>query len=78
MIRNNPRIILNKIRWDNKFDIKKIIITYLHRGAYQNKKIIPGKDIKSIQKSFIETENSMIPYHRIQLIKYDDKIIFNR
>ena len=72
-IKNNPRLILNRIKWAKKFDLNKIIIFYLHRGALENTKIIYGKDIKLIGKSFIETFNSNIPYHRIIKIEYDNK-----
>jgi uncharacterized protein (UPF0248 family) len=81
MIKGKKNIIkdlLNQIKWTKKNDFNKIIIFYLHRGALNNTKIIYGKDIKLIGKSFIETINSSIPYHRILKIEYDDKIIFNR
>lgn len=77
-IRNNPRYILNEIKWTEKFDEKIIIIYYLHRGANNNTKIMNGIDIKKIGKSSIETENSHIPYHRILKIRYGDKILFDR
>lgn len=77
-IRNNPRIILNEVKWDKKYDINKLTITYLHRGAINNSKIIKGKNIKSLDKSFILTDKSMIPYHRIINIQYEKKIIFKR
>jgi uncharacterized protein (UPF0248 family) len=77
-IKKNPRMILNEIKWDNKFDLKKINIYYLHRGAFDDTKIIHGKDIKSIGRSFIEIDNAMIPYHRILKIDYDNKFIFKR
>jgi hypothetical protein len=64
-IKNNPRLILNQIKWTEKFDLKKIIIYYLHRGAPENTKSIYGKEIKLIGKSFIETYSAFIPYHRI-------------
>ena len=77
-IKNNPRLLLNQIKWVRKFDLEKIIIYYLHRGAPKNTKIITGKEIKLIGKSFVETHTSVIPYHRILKIEYDGKILFNR
>ncbi|MCJ2513772.1 MAG: DUF504 domain-containing protein [Candidatus Thermoplasmatota archaeon] len=77
-IKNNPRLILNQIKWTEKFDLKKIIIYYLHRGAPGNTKSIYGKEIKLIGKSFIETYSAFIPYHRILKIEYDRRIIFDR
>ncbi len=77
-IKNNPRLILNQIKWVKKFNLEKIIIYYLHRGAPKNTKIILGKEIKLIGKSFIETNTSAIPYHRILKIEYDGKVLFDR
>ena len=77
-IKNNPRLILNEIKWTEKFDIDKIIIYYLHRGAPKNTKKIYGKQIKIIGKSFIETNRKCIPYHRILKIKYNNRILFER
>jgi uncharacterized protein (UPF0248 family) len=77
-IKNNPRLILNQIKWNKKFELEKIIIIYLHRGAPNNTKVIYGEDIKLIGKSFIETYSASIPYHRILKIKYKEKTIFNR
>jgi len=77
-IKNNPRLILNEIKWTEQFDLEKIIIYYLHRGVVNNTKILSGTEIKLIGKSFIETNRSNIPFHRILKIKYDSKIIFDR
>ena len=77
-IKNNPRLILNEIKWSDKFDLEKIIIYFLNRGSPNNTKIIYGKNIKLITKSFIETNRIIIPYHRILKIQYDNKIIFDR
>ena len=77
-IKCNPKLILNEIKWTDKFDLNKIIIYYLHRGAPNNIKILNGNEIVIIGKSFIETNSSHIPFHRILKIKYGDKILFDR
>jgi uncharacterized protein (UPF0248 family) len=77
-IKYNPRLILNEIKWTDKFDITKIIVYYLHRGAPDDIKKLDGIDIKKIDKSFIITNNSYIPYHRILKIIYENKILFER
>lgn len=77
-IKYNPRTILNEIKWTDKFDLNKIIIYYLHRGAPDNIKILNGFEIVIIAKSFIETNSSQIPFHRILKIKYGNKILFDR
>ena len=78
IIKNNPRLILNEIKWRKKFDLNKVEIWYVHRGAPNDTKIISGEEIKSIGISFIETTTAMIPYHRIFKIIYNGKIIFKR
>jgi len=74
----NLRNILNELKWRKKFDLDKAEIWYVHRGAPNNTKIIYGNEILSIEKSFIETTTSMIPYHRIFKIIYKGEIIFKR
>jgi uncharacterized protein (UPF0248 family) len=74
----NPRDILNELKWKQGFDLGKAEIWYIHRGAPNDTKIISGKDISSLEKSFMRTTDAMIPYHRIFKIVYDQKTIFER
>jgi uncharacterized protein (UPF0248 family) len=74
----NPRDILNELKWKQGFDLGKAEIWYIHRGAPSDTKIISGKDISSLEKSFMRTTEAMIPYHRIFKIVYGQKIIFER
>jgi uncharacterized protein len=74
----NPRIVLNELKWKEEFDINFAEIWYVHRGAPNNIKIITGRDIINLEKSFMKTNTSMIPYHRIIRIVYKNKIIFER
>jgi uncharacterized protein (UPF0248 family) len=50
----------------------------VHRGAKNDTKIIKGSEIKEIERSFIELDEAMIPYHRIFKIVYEDKVIYYR
>ena len=75
-IKYNPRDKLNEIKWTK--DLKKAEIWYLHRGAPNNTKKISGENIINIGKSFFDTKNSSIPYHRIIKIVYENEIIFIR
>jgi uncharacterized protein (UPF0248 family) len=75
---NNPRTILNKIKWKKDTDLKMVKIWYLHRGAPNNERIINGDNIVDLKKSFIETKKAMIPYHRIKKIVYDKNVLFTR
>jgi len=74
----NPRDILNELKWKENCDLKLAEIWYVHRGAPNNTKIISGKDIVFLEKSFMQTTSAMIPYHRIFKIVYKNDIIFIR
>jgi uncharacterized protein (UPF0248 family) len=74
----NPKHILNKLKWHEKFDLSKAEIWYLHRGAPNNTKIIKGDEIVDLEKSFIKTETAMIPYHRVLKIIYEKEVFFER
>ena len=74
----NPRDVLNKIKRDKNYDFNFIQIWYVHRGVPNNTKIITGKDVLEIQKTFIKTVSAMIPMHRIFKIKYNEITIFER
>jgi uncharacterized protein (UPF0248 family) len=75
---NKIRDILNEFTWREKYNIDEIEIYYIHRGALNDTKLIKGNEIKSIQKTFIETNEAMIPHHRIFRIIYKNKILFER
>ena len=75
---SNPRDILNELKWKEKCDLKLAEVWYVHRGAPNDTKIISGIEIINLEKSFMETTTSMIPYHRIFKIVYKDEIIFQR
>ena len=61
-----------------KCNFKDAKIWYIHRGAPNDTKIISGKDVVNLEKSFMQTTTAMIPYHRIFKIIYENKIIFER
>ena len=74
----NPRDILNEMKWKKNLNLDLAEVWYVHRGAPNDTKIISGKEIVNLEKSFIQTTTSMIPYHRIYKIIYKDEIIFKR
>jgi uncharacterized protein (UPF0248 family) len=74
----NPKEILNKLKWNQEFNIDLAEIWYIHRGAPKDTIIISGREIIKLDKSFMETTNAMIPYHRIFKIVYNQKVIFQR
>ncbi len=70
--------LLNKLKWDEKYDFSKVRIYYISRGMVDDTDFITGNDIKSLGKLFIETERGYIPYHRIIKIEYEGKKIYER
>jgi len=74
----NIRDILNELKWRQDSDLEKAEIWYVHRGSENDTKIITGKEIILLEKSFMQTTTAMIPYHRIFKIIYEGKIIFKR
>ena len=73
-----PRTILNEIKWKEGCDIRKAEIWYVHRGALNDTRIIGGREILELGRSFFRTESASIPYHRIFKIEYDGEVVFNR
>jgi uncharacterized protein (UPF0248 family) len=74
----NPRDILNELKWKQDYDLDQAEIWYIHRGAPNDTKIISGKEIVKLEKSFMKTTTAMIPYHRVFKIIYEEKIVFKR
>jgi len=70
------RKLLNEIKWTKK--LEDVEIWYVHRGAQNNTKIISGKEITVLGRSFLETASATIPYHRITKILYEGKTVFDR
>ena len=77
-IKNSPKVILNELKWRQDSDLEKAEIWYVHRGTRNDTKIISGKEIVALGKSFMQTTTAMIPYHRIFMIIYADEFIFKR
>ena len=74
----NPKDILNELKWRKNFELEKAEIWYIHRGAPNDTKIISGKEVVKLGKSFMQTNTAMIPYHRVFKIIYDENIMFMR
>lgn len=74
--------ILNKLKWVG--GIKQSEIVILHRGAPEDRKIIPGKNVTEIKKSYFHYKEdgsgreTYIPLHRILEIRSGKNIIWKR
>ena len=70
------REILNKVKWDERFDFDKLEVVYLHRGAPNDLKRIYGREIVNIEKSFLSLKEAEIPYHSIVRILCGEEVLY--
>lgn len=82
-----PREILNKLIWTDNPDLLNVVIHYRHRGAPDDLKAIEGHQIVSIERSYFiigseihkdYDKRTSIPYHRIEKIQQNGKVIYDR
>ncbi|MCD4807469.1 MAG: RNA repair domain-containing protein [Methanococcoides sp.] len=72
-----PRDIFNELKWRDGMDISECSIEYIHRGVPGNTKTVSGEDIVGIGHLFFTLfPDTMIPYHRILLIKYKGEKVY--
>jgi hypothetical protein len=76
--------VLNRLRWDAAEKPENYMITYRHRGAPGDVKIIRASSIRKLGKSYFTiqevdgADETLIPFHRILEIRNttDDSIIW--
>ncbi len=73
-----PREILNRLKWTVGESLDDATIWYVHRGAPRDQMSISGSRIESLDKMFFETDEAVIPYHRILRIEYRGRVIFDK
>lgn len=77
-----PREALNKLKWHSKFNLEDSKITIIHRGAPRNVRVIDGKDILELGRSFMHVMSPEgkveIPYHRIIQIEVQGEIFWRK
>ena len=71
-----PRDVLNELRWREGLSLEEAIITYRHRGAPGDIRVISGKEIEALLRSFFRTAESTIPYHRIIKIEHRGSVLY--
>lgn len=62
--------LLNRMFWDKREDPRHYEVTFIHRGAPKNLKVINGSTITKVGKSWItysseDEGETVIPFHRI-------------
>jgi len=69
-------LLFNQIKWTG--DLAEAKVIYLHRGAPGNQRVLSGDSILAVRPWYLETESTVIPYHRILQVTYQGKILFCR
>lgn len=69
---------MNKLKWTLGESLDEATVWYLHRGAPGDRISIGGDRILSLDRGFFETDEAVIPYHRILKIEYRGKVIFDK
>lgn len=64
------REVLNKLLWDSRLKKEDFEVVFTHRGAYQDRRVIPFKTIKRVDRfGFIYLDErgkeTIIPFHRV-------------
>ena len=73
---------LNRLKWKGGLEDCEIVI--LHRGAPGDKKVIHGKSVTEVKKSYFYYKDSTsgretyIPLHRVLEIRLGVKVIWKR
>jgi uncharacterized protein (UPF0248 family) len=71
---------LNKLKW--KSGLNECVITILHRGAPDDRKVVEGSCVTELKKSYFSYEKdgreSTIPLHRVLEVKVRNDVIWRR
>jgi hypothetical protein len=70
--------LLNKLKWTKGESLDEATVWYVHRGAPGGRISITGSRILSMDRGFFETDEAVIPYHRILRIEYRGRVIFDK
>lgn len=73
---------LSRLKWVGGLEDCEIVI--VHRGAPDDRKVIPGKKVTEIKKSYFYYRNgrngreTCIPLHRVLEVRLEGKVIWKR
>lgn len=82
-MRTSHRLLLRLLH-DPAFDIASAHITYTDRGAPGDRTTVDGGSILALDSEYFEVATlapsgrTPIPYHRIEEIRYKDRVIWDR
>lgn len=73
---------LLELKWHPKKTLEGIELSYLHRGAPEDKITIRSEEIVDLEKSFFvlmrRGDEVRIPYHRILELTKEDEVIWKK
>ncbi len=58
-------------------ELSEALVTFVHRGAPGDIRTIDGRTIMKLDRSFMETADATIPYHRITRIEYRGQVLYD-
>ncbi len=74
------RAVLNRLKWSTEGGLSDCEVFILHRGAPGNLRSIQGRCIKDVAPRALiceeDGEETLIPYHRVRLIKKGAKTVW--
>lgn len=73
-----PREVLLRMKWDGRFSLDVVEVTYADRCVPEGAVTRPGRDITSIGRAFLVFGDAHIPYHRILRITHAGETVFER
>ncbi len=76
------RDLLNREKWASDAGLGGLEVVILHRGAPGDLKVIKGESIADVAPRAMivreEGEETVIPYHRVRIIRRGDTVIWRR
>jgi uncharacterized protein (UPF0248 family) len=80
-MRTSHRLLL-RLYHDQQFDFKDVTVSYINRGAPQDRSEVAGPQIENLDRDYMEITSdrgpTAIPYHRITRILYRGIVIWDR
>ncbi len=73
------RDILNRLKWDPRFDFRDVEVVYVDRVAGKGYSSLSGEEIEDVGHKFIFlTGDVMIPMHRVVEVKYRGRTVWSK
>ena len=69
---------MNRLKWTDGESLEDAVIWYIHRGAPGDSLRVSGRSVRSLGRTFFETEDACIPYHRVLRIDYRSRTLFEK